>query len=183
MVRAYEQYFTHHGDDRVARPGRTRAALVNGYLNGRFGTRLGPASALGRVLVPLFPLRRVKVEREVRNLPLPRAGALLLDVGCGDGSFLEAAARAGWRARGVEIDPYALDECRLAGLDVTLDTIQSVDVPPASLDAVTFQHVLEHLHDPRGALVRARELLRPGGLLWLAAPNLDSAGHARFGAE
>lgn len=183
IVRAYEEYFTHHRDELSEHPGGARAALVNGYLNGRFGTRLDPASALGRVLVPLFPLRRVKVAREVRNLPLPRIGATLLDVGCGDGSFLEAAGRAGWSARGVEIDPHAVDECRESGLDVTLDTIESVDLPRESLDAVTFQHVLEHLHDPRAALVRARELLRPGGLLWLATPNLDSAGHARFGAE
>src|SRR5688500_7537323 len=32
-----------------------------------------------------------------------------------------------------------------------------------------------HLHRPRAALARAHELLRPGGFLWLATPNLSSA--------
>lgn len=44
----------------------------------------------------------------------------LLDVGCGDGSFLLAAREAGWKVTGTEINP---DSARTFGLDVrhTLD--------------------------------------------------------------
>jgi 2-polyprenyl-3-methyl-5-hydroxy-6-metoxy-1,4-benzoquinol methylase len=185
VVLAYSDYFTHA--DAVARPavplGRFRAALANGYLNKRYRARLRPASRLGPAIVPLFPLRRVRTDREVRHLIRPEHGGTLLDVGCGNGDFLLKAERAGWRALGVDLDPRAVASCRRAGLAASEGTIETVDIPPASLDAVGFAHVLEHLHQPRRALARARDLLRPGGLLWLATPNLSSAGHAHFGAD
>jgi hypothetical protein len=43
--------------------------------------------------------------------------------------------------------------------------------------------VLEHLHGPKLAVERARELLRPGGAIWLATPNVDALGHERFGSD
>ena len=185
ILLAYGEYFTH--DDALVRPsprfGRLRETLANGYLNGRYGTRLRPASRLGPALVRLFPLRRVKTDREVRHLVRPESGGTVLDVGCGNGDFLVQAQRAGWRALGVDPDPDAVASCRRAGLSASQGTIDTVDLRPGSLDAVTFSHVLEHLHDPRRALAQAYELLRPGGVLWLATPNLSSAGHARFGPE
>ncbi len=185
ILLAYGDYFTH--DDAVDRPDaplrRVRSSLANGYLNDRYGTRLRPASRLGPAVVKLFPLRRVKTDREVRHLVRPERGGTLLDVGCGNGDFLVQAQRAGWRALGIDPDPGAVASCRRAGLSASEGTIETVDLAPGSLDAVTFAHVIEHLHQPRKALARAHELLRPGGHLWLATPNLSSAGHARFGPE
>jgi 2-polyprenyl-3-methyl-5-hydroxy-6-metoxy-1,4-benzoquinol methylase len=176
---AYSEYFTHE-DGTVERPGGLRAALANGYLNARYGTALQPAAAIGRAVVPLFPVRRARTDREVRHLRL-RPGSTVLDVGCGNGEFLVQARRAGWRAFGVDADPQAVATCRRGGLDADFGTIESVDAN--AFDAITFGHVLEHLHDPRGALRHAQELLSPGGLLWVATPNADAAGHARFGAD
>jgi SAM-dependent methyltransferase len=179
---AYAEYFTHYEREPAARAGGVRAALANGYLNAVYGTGLRPASPLGRLVVPLFPLRRARTEREVRHLGLA-AGSTVLDVGCGNGDFLVQARRAGWRALGVDADPRAVATCERAGLDAVVGTIESVDLAPRTLDAVTFAHVLEHLHDPRAALRRTHELLRPGALLWIATPNVNAAGHAHFGAD
>jgi 2-polyprenyl-3-methyl-5-hydroxy-6-metoxy-1,4-benzoquinol methylase len=182
---AYRDYFTH--DDPVGRQavplGRFRDALANGYLNARYGACLRPASRLGPTVVPLFPLRRVRTDREVRHLARPEDGGTVLDVGCGNGDFLIQAQRAGWQALGVDPDPRAVASCRRAGLSASEGTIETVDIRPGSLDAVTFAHVFEHLHHPQRALVRAWDLLRPGGLLWLATPNISSAGHAQFGRD
>jgi predicted SAM-dependent methyltransferase len=41
-------------------------------------------------------------------------------------------------------------------------------------------HVIEHFHDPIDALRISHRLLKPGGILWIATPNLASLGHAVF---
>ena len=106
----------------------------------------------------------------------------MLDVGCGNGDFLVQAQRAGWRALGVDPDPRRRGQLPSSRTAARARARSRPSTCAAgSLDAVTFAHVIEHLHHPRRALARAHELLRPGGVLWLATPNLSSAGHARFG--
>jgi len=48
---------------------------------------------------------------------------------------------------------------------------ESFAYEPASFDAITLLDVLEHTVDPKAVLRRARELLKPGGVLYVAVPN------------
>ena len=48
---------------------------------------------------------------------------------------------------------------------------------------MTLNHVVEHLHDPAGVLRRIAAILRPGGTLWIATPNLHALGHRRYGPD
>jgi len=99
---AYSRYYTHAQGDgveteapqsRLGRPGRV---LSQGYLNARYGTALQPASPLGCWVLPLFPPRRLGLDHSVRHLRRPDAPARLLDLGCGNGSFLARMRRLGW---------------------------------------------------------------------------------------
>ena len=62
-----------------------------------------------------------------------------------------------------------------------LGSLEANTLPAGSFDHVTLSHVLEHFHDPVGALAEVHRLLRPGGRLWIAHPNSGSIGHAQFG--
>jgi SAM-dependent methyltransferase len=158
-----------------------RAAIMNGYVNARWGYQLTPARGIGRFVARLLPKRRAYADRLVRHLQAPADQGRLLDVGSGDGSFVAWMRTLGWEAEGLEPDPAAAERARTSGVPVTTASLEDVDLEPSSFDAITMSHVIEHLHDPPAALERCRLLLRPGGTLWLATPNLAGHGHAVFG--
>jgi SAM-dependent methyltransferase len=98
------------------------------------------------------------------------AGARLLDVGCGTGFFLEAAA-ARYRVSGLDPSPLAVGFCRARGLtEVREGGADDLGGRTAAYDAVTFFDVIEHLPDDIRALTLAREVLRPGGRVFVSVP-------------
>ncbi|MBV9599688.1 MAG: class I SAM-dependent methyltransferase [Chloroflexi bacterium] len=108
----------------------------------------------------------------------------VLDVGCGSGVFLDAMRRRGWVVAGLEPHKSSAYQLRTTrGLDVTDATLDQVSSEWGPFDAVSLLDVLEHLSDPRRALRKVWHLLRPGGVLVLATPNVDSLEHGFFGAS
>lgn len=100
----------------------------------------------------------------------PRRGTVL-DVGCGGGRFLSLCQANGWKAIGVEPSRDAAIHARRRGLDVYSQAWPVLAIPAASVDAVTFINVLDHLSDPFGALREAGRVLKPDGLLYIRVPN------------
>lgn len=183
IARAYSSYYTHEQSLLMLQGADFRAAIRNGYLNRRYGYRLAPSSRLGPILARLVPKRRWFADRLVRNLSSPRGRGRLLDVGCGDGTFLAEMDHAGWEVHGLEPDPEAAAVARNRGVPVVETQLEDASFEAGSFDAVTMSHVIEHLHDPVGALRICRHLLRPGGTLWIATPNLEARGHAIFARD
>jgi SAM-dependent methyltransferase len=181
---AYRTYFTHAEDPGAAAPEGLRAALANGALNHAWDYEATPATSVGALVAAVAPSRAAIVARSVRHL---RAypGGRLLDVGSGSGAFVAQMQRLGWRAEGLEPDPDAVAVAREAGLSIMQGTVDDLDGEALDgvFDAVTLSHVIEHLHDPEEAVRRLATLLRPGGLLWIATPNLRSLGHRHFGRD
>jgi SAM-dependent methyltransferase len=105
----------------------------------------------------------------------PRPGGLLLDVGCGTGQFVEAARKAGYRARGLDLSAAQLEVARRRFPDVEVHAGRLRDyahgMPPGSFDVVTAFQVLEHVADPLDFLADARRLLRPAGYLAIGVPT------------
>lgn len=96
----------------------------------------------------------------------------ILDVGCGDGTLLDALAATGREAVGVERDS---------------DRPDVIDAGPKGIDGewagVVFWHSLEHLAEPAAALVEAKRLLGSGGIMVIALPNSESFQARVFGAR
>lgn len=95
----------------------------------------------------------------------------LLDVGCGAGTFLEAAARGGWEATGVEVSRTAAEHVTGLGFEVFCGELEKADYAEGHFDVVILSEVLEHVPDPRSLLEASARVLRPGGLLWGTTPH------------
>lgn len=101
----------------------------------------------------------------------------LLDAGCASGAFLLAAREAGWSVAGVEPSETLFAKAASAlGNDTELHCciLEQAGLTPESFDAITLWDVLEHVPDPAGFMRLCRELLKPGGKLFVNVPDLDS---------
>ncbi len=177
----YKGYFTHAGTrDGVG----TRHYLENAILDGHLGYRAGVgaiARVVGRVLGSVPPARD-EAARRVMWLTASMRGRLL-DVGCGNGAFLARMRDFGWEVRGVEPDARAADVARRHyGLSVFHGTLEAFE-PSESYDGITLNHVIEHVPNPIELLQTSERLLKPGGRLVIATPNVLSLGARVFGSS
>jgi SAM-dependent methyltransferase len=185
---AYVDYYTHSPGAADPHPGRLKRGyrwLRDGFLARRYGYACGARPRLQRALgglLYLAPLRRASIEDDVRRLPA-QPGGRLLDVGCGAGDWLCEMRARGWAGQGVDVDAAAVETARARGLDVRLGSLEAQAYPDGAFDAVTLNHVVEHLPDAAATLRECRRVLRPGGMLVVATPNGASLGHALFGTR
>ncbi len=104
--------------------------------------------------------------------PAYRPHGRILDVGCGNGTWLMKMAALGWEVAGVEPGLQAAQAAQAAGLAVQHGTLETVDYAPGSFDVVRIWHVLEHVPQPLATLRQAYRLLKPGGQLIIGVPNI-----------
>lgn len=122
----------------------------------------------------------VRFLRQCAGEERPR-GSSLLDIGCGSGTFLYHASRQGFIPHGLDVSSEAVELARLQyGLQVRQGDVGSEVWEDHRFDFVTMFHVLEHLRDPREALLFAGGLLKPQGGLIVQVPNVASCQARMF---
>jgi 2-polyprenyl-3-methyl-5-hydroxy-6-metoxy-1,4-benzoquinol methylase len=88
----------------------------------------------------------------------------------------------GWRVQGVEPDVEAVRVARRSfDLNIHHGTLVDARFPGNEFDAVTLNHVIEHVLDPIGLLQECRRVLKAGGRVVVVTPNAQSLGRVRFG--
>jgi 2-polyprenyl-3-methyl-5-hydroxy-6-metoxy-1,4-benzoquinol methylase len=97
----------------------------------------------------------------------------VLDIGCGDGSFINKA-KDSFACTGIEISGYlaALAQKR-PGIKIITGNFLEIDFKSEEYDGVTLISLLEHLDDPLQAMKKCFEFLKPGGVLLLKTVNYD----------
>ena len=121
------------------------------------------------LIVPEFINRRL--DEIIAGFEPYKRGGLLLDVGCGAGTFMQSARRAGWDVVGVEVSATAAEHNRAEGFEVFNGELAEARYPEGRFDVVVVSEVLEHVSEPRAVLVEVLRVTRPGGLLWATTPD------------
>lgn len=102
-------------------------------------------------------------------------GIKVLDVGCGDGTFLAQMASHGAYAVGNEVDTFELE--RIKSISPSIDVIQGPFVRATfpqncEFDLITFWSYFEHEEHQIAALRRSNQLLKTGGFLIIELPDI-----------
>ncbi|MGB3053963.1 MAG: methyltransferase domain-containing protein [Acidimicrobiales bacterium] len=103
-----------------------------------------------------------------------RSGQRLLDLGCGPGTItVDLAQRVSpGTVTGIDASKEVIDTARataahkdVSNVSFEVGDLYSLDAPDSTFDVVHAHQVLQHLTDPVAALVEARRVLKPGGVL------------------
>lgn len=129
------------------------------------------------------PLAAASLERVVRSSERFRSVNHWLDVGYGEGGLLSIAERHGWACYGTEISPRALQYGNQRGWTVTTNPEDDPRFPGAGFDVVTMIEFLEHSRSPYESLQATARWLRPGGLLYITTPHVNSLNRRILGLD
>jgi SAM-dependent methyltransferase len=122
--------------------------------------------------------REYAVERGDLLAPYLAAGdyRTLLDIGGSTGIVADAFARR-FNLRATVVDPAPLEtaEAQALGIETIEGLVEQVDLGTRQFDLVALCQTVDHLLDVAGTLRRVRELLRPGGLLFVDIVDFRAA--------
>ncbi len=167
--KAYESYYTH---TEAKKPLVELSFLEKPYLAvaHKYFPSLSFFKKLPGYLAYLLPVNRNNIDFKVLYLDAVPQGRVL-DFGCGNGTLLDNLKLAGWECYGLDVDPKAVAYCQEKGLNVNVGDIPSQNYPDNFFDAITINHVIEHVHEVDGLLKSCYPKLKKGGKLVIATPN------------
>jgi SAM-dependent methyltransferase len=124
--------------------------------------------------------RRANLVERIR----PRPGRIL-DLGMGDGAFLELMRRRGWQTAGIdsEADVVAYARERLGLEACQVADVERDPLPAGPFDVVTMWGLLQLTYRPQQLLEKVRTMLSDDGVIAIGVSNISSAGAWLFGSH
>lgn len=103
----------------------------------------------------------------------------VLDIGTGAGGALIPFMQRGDHILGIDLDEDFLNFGRKFGLNLQRGGVETL-YNLGKFDLIILKDVLEHLPDPRGALLKVSECLSDDGLLFVQVPGLQALGYLGY---
>ena len=149
------------------------------YLPYRGSKAWGKYSKLVKGSQKKLDLKRVK---RVKELYAVTPKSLILDVGCGNPSFLKACQQElNCKTLGIDFSDEGWKEqsTLFKGLDLQVAEIKdlSLNLKP---DIITMWHYLEHDYTPLENLTYLKSIAKPSTTLIIEIPNFDSIGRKKY---
>lgn len=129
------------------------------------------------------PENEARQRQLLKELGRHTLGRALLDVGCGDGQLLRTAQQEGWDAVGIDLSDAAIRLCASLGTTASKTDFFDETLDTKRFDVIIMSELLEHVPSPHRFLMRAEQLLGPGGVLYLTTPNFGSLARRMLGAD
>lgn len=125
------------------------------------------------------------------NTALPFKGLRFLDIGCGGGLLCEPMARLGADVVGVDPAERNVEVAKLhaaqsgLAIDYRATTAEALADAGERFDVILNMEVVEHVADVDLFVTRTAEMVKPGGLMFVATINRTLKAHALaiIGAE
>jgi 2-polyprenyl-6-hydroxyphenyl methylase/3-demethylubiquinone-9 3-methyltransferase len=125
------------------------------------------------------------------NAALPFKGLRFLDIGCGGGLLCEPMARLGAEVVGVDPAERNIEVAKLhaaqsgLAIDYRATTAEALADAGERFDVILNMEVVEHVADVDLFVARTAEMVKPGGLMFVATINRTLKAHALaiIGAE
>jgi SAM-dependent methyltransferase len=141
------------------------------------------ASTAGGILLDIA--EKTEADCRVDMLPLfeRNPAAKLLDIGCADGTItMRVARRIGTRdVVGLDIVPANMRAARARGIEpVGADLDSYFPFRDGAFDVICASHCIEHVKHTDLMITESYRVLKPGGYLVIATPNLAAWHHIAF---
>ena len=121
---------------------------------------------------PQHKFREGVFQKNIQEIEKVKGVGRILDVGCGEGKFLDIARNHGWETYGVELSPMAFKKAKKElNLDIFLGELSEARYPGSYFDVVTLFNVLDQLPSPLDELSEIYRILKDRGLLIIRVPN------------
>ncbi len=122
--------------------------------------------------VSIYDAERLAITAADIARSLPSRAATILDAGCATGGLLTALRAQGFTAlSGLDPSRRCAAACRERKFEAYVGSIAAAPANMPKFDCIVLSHVLEHVYDIPAFFAATRNLLAPGGFLYLETPD------------
>jgi SAM-dependent methyltransferase len=162
-------------------PPPTKEQLARAYDDSYYGKGDEKfSSSLFENILDIFRKKRAK--KTAKSL---QSGAKVLDIGCGNGKYLDFVSKYGdFQLFGIEMPGNSAKRAaKIPNMQLHIGKIESANFPEDYFDAISLFHVFEHLEEPLKTIEIISKIAKKNARFQISFPNIDSFQAKRFKAD